>query len=125
MSEPDTGPTEDSGYNEIDVHTASGLLESGEAMLIDVREPQEYEFEHVPGALLQPLSFLDTDLFPRITERRMLFICGVGKRSAAACKQLAKAGFTNLTNVSGGMDAWREADLDLEGTRFETHDYMI
>ena len=90
-----------------------------------MREPQEYEFEHVPGALLQPLSFLDPDLFPNISEKKMLFICGVGKRSAAACKQLAKAGFTNLTNISGGMDAWREAELDLEGTRFETHDYMI
>jgi rhodanese-related sulfurtransferase len=117
--------TDHPGFEEIDVQAASDLLESGDALLIDVREPQEYEFEHVPGALLQPLSFLDPDLFPAITEKKMLFICGVGKRSAAACKQLAKAGFTNLTNITGGVDAWREADLDLEGTRFETHDYMI
>jgi rhodanese-related sulfurtransferase len=115
----------DKGFAEVDVTEASDLLESGEAMLIDVREPQEYEFEHVPGALLLPLSFLDPDLFPKITEKRMMFICGVGKRSAAVCKQLSKAGFTNLTNIQGGLDAWREASLDLEGTRFETHDYMI
>jgi rhodanese-related sulfurtransferase len=116
---------ENTGFPEIDVQTAADLLKSSEAMLIDVREPQEYEFEHVPGSMLHPLSFLDPDLFPNITEKKMLFICGVGKRSAAACKQLAKAGFTNLTNISGGIDAWREAELDLEGTRFETHDYMI
>jgi rhodanese-related sulfurtransferase len=125
MSEPDSTDTEPSGFDVIDVQAASDLLAAGTALLIDVREPQEYEFEHVPGALLQPLSFLDPDLFPNISEKKMLFICGVGKRSAAACKQLAKAGFTNLTNISGGMDAWREAELDLEGTRFETHDYMI
>ena len=116
---------ENKGFDEIDVQTANDLLENGDALLIDVREPLEYEVEHVPGSLLHPLSFLDPDLFPKITEKKMLFICGVGKRSAAACKQLAKAGFTNLTNIAGGVDAWREADLDLEGTRFETHDYMI
>jgi rhodanese-related sulfurtransferase len=110
---------------EIDVTAARDLLAERQAVMIDVREAQEYEFEHVPGALLQSLSFLDPDYFPDLGDRRLIFVCAVGKRSAAAVKQLQKAGFSNLLSMTGGIDAWREANYDLEGARFETHDYMI
>jgi len=110
---------------EAEVAEVQAWLADGEAVLIDVREPQEYEFEHVPGALLHPLSFLDPDVFPPISGPRLVFMCAVGKRSAAAIKQLQKAGFADLVNMAGGLDAWREAGYDLEGARFEAHDYMI
>jgi len=122
MADETTIPAEVAEVTAID---ADGWLKAREAILIDVREPQEYEFEHVPGSLLHPLSFLDVDVFPDIPGKRLVFICAAGKRSVVACKQLQKAGFTNLLSLTGGIDAWREADLDLEGTRFEAHDYMI
>jgi rhodanese-related sulfurtransferase len=110
---------------EVEAGVVAGWLKSKQAILIDVRESQEYEFEHVPGSLLHPLSFLDPDVFPEIPEKRLVFICAVGKRSKAACLQLQKSGFTNLVNLRGGIEAWREAGLDLEGARFDAHDYVI
>ena len=115
----------DPDLTEAEVAEIQAWLADGGAVLIDVREPQEYEYEHVPGALLHPLSFLDVDVFPPISGSRLVFMCAVGKRSAAAIKQLQKAGFTDLVNMAGGLDAWREAGFDLEGARFEAHDYMI
>lgn len=111
--------------DEVEAEVVAGWLKAKEAILIDVREPPEYEFEHVPGSLLHPLSFLDAESFPEIPQKRLVFVCAVGKRSKAACLQLQKAGFSNLLNLTGGIDAWREAGLDLEGARFESHDYVI
>ncbi len=110
---------------EIDVKTANDWLEHDEAVLIDVRETGEYEFDHVPGSLLLPLSFLDTGLFPPIQGLKILILCQIGKRSAAAQKQLAKTGIENTFNIAGGLDAWCEAGLDLEGRRHEEGDYAI
>jgi len=111
--------------NEIDVGELNGMLESGSVLLVDVRETHEYEYEHVPGSLLMPLSFLDPDLFPRITEKRVVVMCAVGKRSLAAAKQLAQAGHDEVLSVIGGLNAWREACYETEGARFEEDDYTI
>lgn len=118
-------PAPSDSLPEIDVATANEWLEKGEAILIDVRETGEYEFDHVPGSLLSPLSFLDVDLFPPIHGHKIMVLCQIGKRSAAAQKQLAKAGYENTFNVAGGLDAWREAGFDLEGSRHEEGDYAI
>jgi len=96
-----------------------------EVVLVDVRETNEYEYEHIPGSLLLPLSFLDGDLFPQIDGKKVVFICQAGKRSSAAQKQVARAGVLNTINLIGGIDAWREAGFELEGTRFENLDYSI
>ena len=111
--------------NEIDVDELNGLLETGSVLLVDVRETHEYEYEHVPGALLMPLSFLDPDLFPRIKEKRVVLMCAVGKRSLAAAKQLAQADHDEVLSVIGGLNAWRDAGYDTEGARFEEDDYAI
>ena len=110
---------------EVDAETASGWMEAGEAVLVDVRETNEYEYENVPGSLLLPLSFFDADLFPPIDDKKLVFMCAVGKRSAAVQKQLAKAGFTNLFNLTGGIDAWKKAGLETQGGKFESLDYNI
>jgi rhodanese-related sulfurtransferase len=111
--------------SEVDAQAVSDWLIDGTAVLIDVRETTEYEYEHVPGALLHPLSFLDPDTFPVISEKKVVLMCQVGKRSMAAAKQLLKFGYPAAINLSGGLDAWREADLETEGARFETEDFSI
>jgi rhodanese-related sulfurtransferase len=110
---------------EADAQTVDSWHSGGEALLVDVRETNEYLLEHIPGALLLPLSFLDAGLFPKLSDKTVVLVCQIGKRSGAAQKQLAKAGITNTVNLIGGIDAWREAGLELEGTRYEDGDYAI
>ncbi|NQU56052.1 MAG: HigA family addiction module antidote protein, partial [Rhodospirillales bacterium] len=74
----------------------------------------EFEQEHIPGAMLVPLSMLDADTFPRITIKKLVLHCAIGKRSAAAAKQLIKAGHVPPINMAGGLKAWTEAGLETE-----------
>lgn len=99
---------------EVDVQTVADWLTTGEALLVDVRETSEFEQEHIPGAMLVPLSVLDPDTFPRIQIKKLVLHCAIGKRSAAAAKQLIKAGHTPPINMVGGLKAWRDAGLETE-----------
>lgn len=110
---------------EIDALTAKAWLEAREAVLLDVREANEFEFENVPGSLLLPLSFLDADTFPPITDRKLIVMCAIGKRSAAAQKQLAASGIPNLYNLTGGIDAWKKAGYETQGGKYESLDFSI
>lgn len=90
------------------------LLAAGQAVLIDVRETAEFEKQHIPGSLLMPLSFLDAQRFPRIPGVQIVLMCAIGKRSAAAGKQLIAAGHPTPLHLKGGLNAWREAGLAVE-----------
>jgi rhodanese-related sulfurtransferase len=88
------------------------LLAAGEVLLIDVREPVEYAIERIPGALLYPLSTLDPRALP--TEGRKLVVhCAAGRRSMAAAQQLIAAGHSSVSNLDGGLAAWKDAGLPL------------
>lgn len=91
-----------------DVHAQ---IQAGEAILVDVREVSEYENERIPGAFLMPLSFFDADHFPYIAGQRVILMCAVGKRSAAAAKQLMNGGFGDTHHMTGGLNAWKEQGL--------------
>jgi phage shock protein E len=110
---------------EANAETVNAWHLNNDVILIDVRETTEYEYEHIPGALLLPLSFLNETLFPLIEGKKVVFICQVGKRSAAAQKQVAKEGIVNTVNLIGGIDAWRDAGFNLEGACYEDVDYSI
>ncbi len=103
----------------IDAKELERLMEGREALVIDVRETQEYEEEHIPGTVLYPLSFLDAELLPQITEKKVVVVCQVGERSFAAGKQLIKEGFKDVVSLEGGLLAWKEAGLETEGAAFE------
>lgn len=85
-------------------------LDSGNlnALLIDVREKEEWEMDHIPQARLIPLQTIPAhaDSLPRDTE--IIIHCKAGMRSARACEYLMSLGFENVTNVTGGMDAFRK-----------------
>jgi rhodanese-related sulfurtransferase len=104
---------------EVDAAGLSRMITDREALVIDVRETQDYEEEHILGTVLLPLSFMDAELFPVITGSRVVMVCQIGKRSAAAAKQLIKAGIPGVGSLAGGIDAWTEAGLELEGTKHE------
>ncbi len=78
----------------------------GTYTLLDVRQPGEYEQEHIPGARLVPLPSLP-DRFGEIMKHEPVIVyCAVGGRSRVAAQMLAGAGFTNVYNLSGGIKGW-------------------
>ncbi len=88
-------------------------LDAGSILLIDVREPSEYEAERIPGALLFPLSTFDASRLPPDGERRVVFQCGTGKRSAQAALKRLSAGAQHAAHLAGGIGAWKSAGLQV------------
>jgi rhodanese-related sulfurtransferase len=87
------------------------LLHAGKILLIDVREPSEYEAERIAGALLYPLSTFDASTLPPDGERRVVFHCGSGKRSLTAAERRLGAGHALAAHMGGGIAAWKAAGL--------------
>lgn len=83
--------------------------------LIDVREPHEYEIAKIEGAELIPLSKFAQEAPSKLKQDEEIVIhCHHGGRSQRACEYLAGLGYTNLANVSGGINAWsQEIDPDV------------
>lgn len=78
--------------------------------LIDVRSPQEFQFDgHVAGARLVPLPVLGQRLGEIARDLPIALICRSGNRSQVAAELLARQGYTDVSNVQGGMIAWRRA----------------
>lgn len=100
--------------NAIGVGEAAALQRSG-ALLLDVREPEEYAQGHAPGSTLIPLGQLQSRLreLDAFKDRRIAIICRSGRRSALALQMLERAGFSAAANVEGGMIAWKKADLPI------------
>lgn len=94
---------------EIDVDALAAALESGDVRLIDVREPDEYEAGHVPGAELIPLGTV-ADHLDRFTGPGPTYvICRSGGRSMRACEFVAEQGDSQVVNIAGGTLAWVES----------------
>ena len=96
---------------EIDVNTLESC--SAEMLVLDVREPEEYEQEHVPGAINLPQADLASrlDELPRACS--LALICRSGARSLRAAQFLRQRGFEQVMSVQGGTEAWRAAGKPL------------
>jgi len=90
------------------------LLAKNEILLIDVREPAEYAVAHIKGAMLVPLSSFDPHSLPDAGERRIVFHCGIGGRSAKAVAASQLAGIAIDSHMKGGIQAWVAAGLPVE-----------
>ena len=97
----------------VDVANAQALVESG-ALLLDVREPNEWEAGRAPGATHIPLMELSDHLDDLDTSRTIVCVCRSGGRSARAATFLLEQGF-DAVNLEGGMTAWAQAGAPLEG----------
>jgi rhodanese-related sulfurtransferase len=80
-------------------------------VLLDVREPHEFEAVRAPGALLIPMSAFQARADEVPTDRPILVVCHTGGRSAAVTGFLLRSGRTDVVNVAGGMEAWANAGL--------------
>ena len=92
---------------EIDAVTLKEWMDAKKKfVLVDVREPQEFEIAAIPGAKLIPLSQLAGRVNELDTADEIVLQCHVGGRSARAQAALAKFGFKKTYNLAGGIDAW-------------------
>jgi rhodanese-related sulfurtransferase len=103
MSNPKL-PIETMGAAEV-----AALLRAGKLLLIDVREPAEFQAERIPGALLYPLSTFDATALPDDGVLKVVFHCGSGKRSLTACEHRLAAGRHHAAHMGGGLAAWKAA----------------
>ena len=94
---------------EVDALEAARLVHDG-AVLVDVREDDEWAAGHAPDALHAPMSRLRNELDALPTDRLLVCICHVGQRSAAVAAALENAGYDTV-NAAGGMQAWEAAGL--------------
>ena len=93
----------------ISAHQLSQRLADGsELLLLDVREPDEYARAHIEGSRLIPLGALGERLgeLADWREREIVVQCHHGGRSEQGCKLLRAAGFSRITNLDGGIEAW-------------------
>ena len=95
----------------LDPKDVARWLAEKSVVLIDVREPHEYEAERIHGALLFPLSTFDPGSLPDVLNQKLVFLCGSGMRSAKAVAACQAAGMPLNSHVKGGIQAWKAAGL--------------
>jgi rhodanese-related sulfurtransferase/rubrerythrin len=78
----------------------------GEFLLLDVRQPEEYEVGHIPGAMLIPLGELEIRKDELDPNRKIITYCRSGRRSMAAAIALCGLGFESVYHLDGGILAW-------------------
>ena len=95
----------------ISVEELKARIDAGETLhLLDVREPFEHEAFNIGGVLLPlgRIQTLQTDDIEDWKDQEVICYCRSGNRSGQACMILEGAGFTNMKNLSGGMNAWQD-----------------
>ncbi|MDN7242279.1 sulfurtransferase TusA family protein [Planococcus sp. N028] len=81
-------------------------LERGDMVVVDVREPAEYAFGHIEGAVSIPLGELENRIEELNTKKEVVVVCRTGSRSDFAAKLLAEKGFERVRNAVQGMAEW-------------------
>lgn len=98
---------------EISALEAAALVNDERAVLLDVREPDEWRTVRAPNALHIPMGQLSISADQLPATGLIACICHVGHRSAVVAEALVGAGY-DAVNVMGGMDAWQAAGLPVE-----------
>ena len=84
--------------------------------LIDVREPNEWNLGHIPGATHIPRGVLESSIEPRVPrERKVVLYCASGNRSALAAESLGLMGYRDVSSMAGGFRGWAESGGEVEG----------
>ena len=92
---------------EMNVKELADRIKAGNApLIIDVREPNEYAYARIPGAVLKPLGDFREWAQELAKDREYVLQCHTGSRSWQAAYLLERMGFTQVYNLSGGIDAW-------------------
>jgi rhodanese-related sulfurtransferase len=91
-------------------------LHSSGALLIDVRETEEFAKEHAAGAIHLSKGVLEMKIEQSAPEldKPIICYCGGGSRSALAADSLQRMGYTHVASLAGGLKAWKEQGLEVE-----------
>jgi phage shock protein E len=94
------------------VHEA--LVSGADIIIVNVRESDEYEAEHIPQAKHIPRGMLELRAAEELPDKsvRIVTHCNAGGRGSLAAKSLRDMGYTNVANLEGGLDAWRETGYE-------------
>jgi len=98
---------------------------SSETLVIDIREPAEYQRGHIPGAVHLPRGLLEFEIHGLVQrmmsnqvsgpeDQPIVLYCGTGGRSALAAETMATLGYRNVRSLSGGLVAWTQARLPVD-----------
>lgn len=85
------------------------MLDTGDAILVDIREPNEHAQESIAGAVLAPLSCFDPQTVDAGRDKIAVFHCKTGMRTQNNARALAACGFTDSYFLAGGIEAWKKA----------------
>ncbi len=102
-----------SSTEQIGTLEATRLINNENPLLLDVREPNEYDSGHLPDALHIPLSQIKdrSGELAKYATRPVIVYCERGMRSSSAASALSKLGFSRVLELRGGLRAWRDAGL--------------
>ncbi|MDH5370004.1 MAG: rhodanese-like domain-containing protein [Gammaproteobacteria bacterium] len=103
------------GYTSISPAESTRMINHDDALILDVRENNEYSDGHIINSLHIPLSTLKTRMseLEKHKTKNIIVACRSGHRSSQACANLKKGGFEHVFNLSGGIMAWGNASLPL------------
>ncbi|MFP5328361.1 MAG: molybdopterin-synthase adenylyltransferase MoeB, partial [Acidimicrobiia bacterium] len=93
-----------------EIDTAAAETRLGEALFLDVREPDEYQQGTIPGSVHIPRGNLEVQVEGRITDREgpIVVYCAGGARSAFAAKTLSELGYKDVVSMAGGFNRWKD-----------------
>jgi rhodanese-related sulfurtransferase len=99
---------------DVDALTVKNGLDEQKITLIDVREPGEFAGEHIKGATLLPLSQFDPNS-PKLQDKKdIVLYCQSGNRSRQAAEKLLGSGFSEVMQLKGGINGWKQAGYPVE-----------
>lgn len=101
-------------HKEIAPQELAEMIENGAAVVVDVREVDEFAAGHIPGAVNMPLSTFQVSRLPEAHGKRLVLNCLGGKRSGLALDKCSMASQHVDTHLAGGFGAWRAAGLPIE-----------
>lgn len=98
---------------EISPTEAAAKSKSGEAVIVDVREKDEWDNEHISDAIHMSRGTIELDIEEKVPDTNSVIIChcGGGGRSALAAESLQKMGYKNVRSMAGGLKAWKAIGL--------------
>jgi rhodanese-related sulfurtransferase len=105
-----------SGGAQLGTLDATRLMNQGTTLVLDIRESEDYASGHLPRARHIPLSQLSNRVgeIGKFKEKSVLVTCKTGNKAGAATRLLKAAGFKNVFELRGGVNAWQQASLPVE-----------
>jgi rhodanese-related sulfurtransferase len=101
---------------EVSVSEVKAILDNGEYLFLDCREPKEYKMGHIPGAINIPRGLLEFKVGKQVPDKntKIIMYCKKGGRGCLATCTMCRMGYKNVKNMAGGWLAWEKAGYPIE-----------